>query len=99
MRDIESEEEIPRPPVRRYRGMPARLYKIMCMFMQASNPRLGHSFGVGCMCYAMQVCTFDREYMVVDTFAGEANIAKAFKHKGLPALALDIARDSRDDTC
>ena len=38
-------------------------------------------------------------YHNVDMFAGEAAIARAFRFRGLPSLAMDLARNPKDDTC
>ena len=41
----------------------------------------------------------EEKYSVVDLFAGEKAVSKAFKRKGMRVTSIDIADDSRDVTC
>ena len=39
------------------------------------------------------------DFVCIETFAGQSEIAKAFKRKGLKSAALDLLLDDRDESC
>ena len=41
----------------------------------------------------------DRSFKNVDLFAGKAEIAKAFKRRGMRSIALDLERSAGDAAC
>lgn len=96
-----SNKKSPRPGY-----IPMRLIYIMALMNQVPYlfgiasvwhyHRQQHNPHIDLYCQAYQ---FHGEYHVVDLFAGEKAVSKAFKRKGMRVTSIDIADDSRDVTC